>query len=183
MLPFLALIDDPEERSLCERLYSTYGDEMLRLAMAELDSPSDAEDVVHDVFVYIAKNAIGKLAQRSESRRRRYLLIATRHRSWNLAKKNNIRPRIYEEPVAEYERISNSEFLRLISSADAAQEVEAALSELPPIYRDTLYLRFVDGYGGRDIARTLGISEAAVWKRLERGKKLLAELIERGRRQ
>lgn len=182
MLTFLALIDDPAQRSLCEKLYYDCKDDMLRIAAAALRDASDAEDVVHDVFVYIARNAMSKLQTMSESRQRRYLLIAAKHRALNANRSKRKYDTAYEdEAVRRSERVPNTDFMRAISENETVREVEAALNELDQIYREVLYLRFFNGMRGREIAALLNISESAVWKRVERGKRMLVDLLKGGR--
>ena len=54
------------------------------------------------------------------------------------------------------------------------------MNELPTIYRDILFLYYRDELSTKDIAKLLGISENAVYKRIERSKKILADTLEKG---
>ena len=48
-----------------------------------------------------------------------------------------------------------------------------AVMELPPKYRETIYLYYYEGYSVREIAELLGRSEAAVSAHLSRGRNKL----------
>ena len=58
---------------------------------------------------------------------------------------------------------------------NADTEVMEQLLQLPRKYREVLMLHYVEGYQGREIAALLKITEAAVRKRLERGRRQLQE--------
>ena len=55
--------------------------------------------------------------------------------------------------------------------------VHAAISKLPDAYRETITLYYLDGYDCAAVARSLGISEVAVRRRLVRARLMLHELL------
>ena len=57
------------------------------------------------------------------------------------------------------------------------EHIREQLNQLPEIYREILVLRYIDGRSYEEIAQVLGISLAAVDKRLMRGKALLREAL------
>ncbi len=59
-----------------------------------------------------------------------------------------------------------------------AKRVVEAIASLPPIYSETLTLRFVDGLGPKEIAQLIEESENVVSVRLNRGIKMLRETVE-----
>lgn len=58
-------------------------------------------------------------------------------------------------------------------------DVRRAVAALPPHYREVIVLRFVDGRSYEEIAALLGLSPAAVDKRLTRAKELLRGTMRR----
>jgi RNA polymerase sigma-70 factor, ECF subfamily len=62
--------------------------------------------------------------------------------------------------------------------------LEEALGHLPPIHRQIVQLKLIDGYSGEEVSQTLGISVAAAKSRLARAKLALrislASIRERG---
>lgn len=48
---------------------------------------------------------------------------------------------------------------------------------LPIIYKDAIKLKYIHEFSSIEIARVLGISEMAVRKRIERAKRMLAEIL------
>lgn len=60
-----------------------------------------------------------------------------------------------------------------------SERLELALAELPPLYREPLLLLFAEGFEQPQVAEILGLSSAALRKRLSRARGLLAEALER----
>jgi RNA polymerase sigma-70 factor (ECF subfamily) len=59
------------------------------------------------------------------------------------------------------------------------EEITACFAELPTIYRDILSLYFFHEHNTAQISRLLDMKESTVSSRLNRGRKLLIELLER----
>ena len=69
---------------------------------------------------------------------------------------------------------------RVVSGARELQRVERLIEGLPERCRQVFILRRVHGVSQREIARTLGVSEAAVEKQASRGLRLIMSRLERG---
>lgn len=61
--------------------------------------------------------------------------------------------------------------------AELRRRVSAAVRGLPPGYREVIVLRCLEGLGHGEICRALGISPAALDKRLARAKAMLREVL------
>jgi RNA polymerase sigma-70 factor (ECF subfamily) len=48
---------------------------------------------------------------------------------------------------------------------------------LPDIYKDVLYLKYIQGYDNKEIGNLLGLSKNAIYKRIQRAKSLLYKLL------
>ena len=180
MISFFAFIENEDERHFCERLYLDYGREMLGVAFAVLSDHGLAEDAVHNAFVYAA-GRLDDLRRRSEPERKRFLMLAAKHRALNRLKKSRFEiPTDPSSAVLADKRETTDDALDLLIEKCGRTELENKLNELPAIYRDTLYLSFFLGLDGGEIAGLTETSPQAVWKRVQRGKKLLGELLEKG---
>jgi len=62
-----------------------------------------------------------------------------------------------------------------------AEQAARIIAALPDTYRLALSLKYLADYSDREIADALGISNAAVRKRLERGRQMVAERMNRGK--
>jgi RNA polymerase sigma-70 factor (ECF subfamily) len=75
---------------------------------------------------------------------------------------------IAEEDPLPYSDTLHLDFLRSFGRED----VREVLLRLPPIYRTTLVLRYIDDYATKEIARMLGLPLGTVLAQLHRGRKL-----------
>jgi RNA polymerase sigma-70 factor (ECF subfamily) len=78
-------------------------------------------------------------------------------------------PRRFEPWTADPEQLYGQQEIRRL--------VEAAIEALPPIYRETLVLRDVEGMSAEEAAEALGIGVAALKSRLLRARLLLREAL------
>ncbi len=81
-----------------------------------------------------------------------------------------------------YEDIEEADSLRGEDAADNTfcfQQLEQAMAQLPETERTTLVLHYFEGYKVEEIAQITDSSEAAVKKRLQRGREELKRRIEK----
>jgi len=162
-----------------EELMRRYQRVIFAYAMASTGSREDAEEVTQDVFVKVYRAAhrfdsqysfttwlytIASNTCKNKHRARR------RHRAVSLDTENSAVIAVSEQPgpLEAYQR-------RL----DVA-EVRQAIAELPPRYREVLYLRYVEAMSYKEIAEVLGLSLGNVEARIFRGKgKIRQSLMQR----
>jgi RNA polymerase sigma factor (sigma-70 family) len=140
-------------------------------ALRMVRDPHLAEDVTQGAFVALAQNA--------KQLTNRPLLAGWLHRtSQNLAAnavRTEVRRRVREQKSAAMnEQLSNE--------ADATWEhiaphLDAALGELSETDRDVLLFRYFQGKSAREIAQTLGLSDEAAQKRVNRAVERLREIF------
>jgi RNA polymerase sigma factor (sigma-70 family) len=128
----------------------------LRRTIPPGGATSDADDLLHDVFVVAARSAAGfrrgsALPWLLEIAARR---VATRRRGEHRRRAREERaasPEVADEPAA----------------GGRTEELVHALAALPAHLRATVELRFVDELAHSDVARVLGVSErtAKSWAR------------------
>lgn len=77
---YMSFIDDEAHRRLFEEIDLNYRKQMLLVARSVLGNDSDAEDIVHDVFLKIAKKHMARISKiEKDTDLRNYLLKATKH--------------------------------------------------------------------------------------------------------
>lgn len=87
---YLSLIDTESDRRSFEMLYNSYRKQMLSVARSVLSSDSEAEDIVHDVFVKVASKHMTTIKNLpKEEDIRNYLLKATKNTALNYIKKRS----------------------------------------------------------------------------------------------
>jgi RNA polymerase sigma factor (sigma-70 family) len=148
-----------------------YLDDALSLARWLTGSATDAEDVTQDACL----RALRALERGPADNSRAWLLAITRNTAFTWLARN--RPKslvLTAEPEADAAEIDPSQApdAALIAAADAAS-LEAALAELPVLFRETLVMREIDGLTYKDIAEVTGVPIGTVMSRLARARRLL----------
>ncbi|MGN0573926.1 MAG: RNA polymerase sigma factor [Acutalibacteraceae bacterium] len=147
-----------------ERVINEYGDSIYRLCSVMLKNTFDAQDAVQECFL----KYITKAPNFNDSEHEKAWLIKV---AANICK-DMMRKRRRLSPV------SPDEIRNLGKSEDNAQ-ILGLLVSLEEKYRIVIHLHYVEGYKTGEISSMLGISEAAVKKRLQRGREALREIYEK----
>jgi RNA polymerase sigma-70 factor (ECF subfamily) len=143
---------------------------------------ADAEDVVQDACLR-AFRSIGTFGGNSA---RAWTLTIVRHTAYTWLSKRRTAPVIAVGDLDDVDRAqsfdpSNSggpqtPEAELIAKADAAQ-LEAAITALPPPFRETLVLRDLHGLDYREIAEVTAVPIGTVMSRLARARRRVIEAI------
>ncbi len=159
-------------RTALARIYEKYLDSMLTLAMGLLNDASEAQDVVHDVFVSFAKSApkfglrgslSGYLATSVVNRVRDH-----QRRLRRQASNRDAEPRVVARSVEPDQMvIFNEEAVRL----------NEAIAQLPEEQREVVVLRLTAGMKFRDIAKLQQASTNTVQGRYRYGLSRLRTLL------
>lgn len=145
-----------------------------RVAYSILRNHHDAEDAVQETFVRALRHAknLGEIQD---------VQAWLARIAWRIAL--NRRPKTFQVALGDLEQASHE----LPSSEIRADEVvlgtqlslllEPMIAALPAKLRDPLVLSTIEELSSRDIARVLGIGEAAVRSRLFRARQILREKL------
>lgn len=132
-----------------ERLYRDLSEAIYRSAFRITGRTEDAEDVLHTVFLrYLRRDSSLGAIERPDH----YLRRAAVNASLDLlrARKGNV----------DYDSLAQE------PSSGATQELKlrlaGALSRIDPKWAEMFVLRFVEGYGNKEIAEMLGLSQSMV---------------------
>lgn len=178
---YLRLLDTEEERTRFRQLYDKYKNLMFFVAKGILKDDYLAEDAVQEAFIRIAKN-FSKIGEISCPRTKNFSVIIVRNVSlMMLEKEKNNAHEEYNDELYSGNIGAAPDFDPDISVLKA-YEYETllnAITQLPDIYRDTLYLRYFNDFNMREIASVLDISEEAAKKRSQRAVKMLADILRR----
>lgn len=167
---FLAALDQPDAREDFEAVYHKYKRLVYHTAFKGVGDADIAEDVLQEVFLYVAKN-FSKIHQDSCHELTAYLVSCSRSRAYDQLRKRTEQLLDQEEfdrpdtnPVPEDAAID----------AERVDALRRKIERMKPIYRDTLRLMAM-GYNYREIANALSLTEETVRARISRGRKLLWE--------
>jgi RNA polymerase sigma-70 factor, ECF subfamily len=168
-----------------ERVALPHMQAAFNLAFWLVRSHADAEDVVQEAYLRAFRAFDGFRGADLRPwllaivRNAAYRWLSNRRRSANVISLNEAFERNGEE--AEAVQIASdapSSEARLIGEVDRAI-VRSALAELPPIYREVLMLREIEGLRYRDIAEVTGAPVGTVMSRLSRGRSELRKVLSR----
>jgi RNA polymerase sigma-70 factor (ECF subfamily) len=167
--------EGPLDRAAFEQLVAEYAERLYNLALRITGVAADAEDAVQEAFA-------------RAYRYREQFRGAANPRTWlyriavnaALQRVRERAPREYlEEPLGEQQELVDwtvrSEDPAV--AAELRQQLEEALSSLPPELRATIVLRDIEGLSTREAADLLEIGEAAFKSRLHRARVLLRERL------
>ena len=131
-------------------------------------SSSAQEDVAQEVLIAVSRSIH---RYRGDSKFRTWLYTVARNTA--VAELRRTQPLV---PIND-ERPDDIEAMRFSSRATDRQIIQAAIAELPSIFRDVVYLRDVQRLSYEDIANQEGIALNTVRSRLSRGRALLASQL------
>lgn len=175
---YLSLIDDESDRRSFEVLYNSYRKQMLSVARSVLSNDSEAEDIVHDVFVKIASKHMATIKTLpKEEDVRNYLLKATKNTALNHIKKRS-RDSLSLNTVLEFNAgsttaLTDEQFLEIVFAKLEHEKLINALCALDLKYREVIYYHFVLEMPVPKVAEVLNRKSGTVKMQLVRGKKLL----------
>jgi len=152
-----------------EEIVRRYRRAVFAYARISTGSHQDAEEVTQDVFV--------KVFRAAHQFNSRYSFTTWLYKITSNTCKNKMRGRRKKQTVSLDDEESPLVTLsHEASPLDAYRknieiaEVRNAINELPPRYKQVLYLRYVESLSYREIAETLGLSMGNVEARIFRGK-------------
>jgi RNA polymerase sigma factor (sigma-70 family) len=176
-------VNDREERALFDEIFLPHMAEAYRLAQWLTGSASDAEDVVQDAALRAFRGVRGFGAVNA----RAWSLTIVRNTAYSWLTKNRSKAVVSAEELTFAEQLqieqesahgnrAETPEETLLLKADAA-DVERALAQLPPTFREVIVLREINQMNYRDIAEITNTPIGTVMSRLSRARHLLVDLL------
>lgn len=140
---YMSFIDDESHRRLFEKIYIEYRDPMFFMARSVLGNDSDAEDIVHDVFLKIAKKHMARISRiKNDTDLRNYLLTATKHTALDHLRKHR-RERISADAEIEANTpdtivLTNDAFVEKICNNIEYERILSAIVSMKDIYKEVM---------------------------------------------
>lgn len=180
MPDFLKFADDANKAKQIEYLYKTFHGDMIRLARDRLKRAGfpnyyyDAQDAVHNVFLKLVRGAERIDFSRGKKELRLYMLKATVNAVNDLMNR-----KVFVNNIEDYDDIyDEDEFFERINIKARLDRVMKAIQMLDEIYSITMLDYYKYQKDVKQIAHSYGISEKAVYSRLNRGRVLLIKMLE-----
>src|SRR5689334_12707925 len=172
-----------------QELANTYGPRILQLAMRHMRNREDAEEVTQDVLLKVHQKialfrgdaALSSWIYRitfntamSRLRQSRAARVAAEERERALARQETaIEPRQPRE-AADWSHMPDEELLRV----QLRSAFDAAVADLPEIYRAPVVLRDIQGLTTEEASSRLKLKDQTLKSRLHRGRLLLRERLQ-----
>ncbi len=164
-LPEIQVDHTPMVSAEFERVYRECGDAVYRSAFRILPNAADAEDVLQTVFLRFLRRdlSLGEVDNVEA-----YLRRAAVNAALDVVRSRGA-------------KVSSIEDLKREPSAGAQQELHSrlrdALSRIDPKWAEMFVLRYVEGYGNKEIATLLNMSQTSVAVTLFRARQKLQNEI------
>jgi RNA polymerase sigma-70 factor (ECF subfamily) len=152
-------------------LVDRYRAPVVRLAYSLTHDVDDAKDVAQDAFLRAFRNIESFRPDRPFSR---WLFVIARNASLDAIRR---RRRLASVPPLSFAPVASPEEWAMRN--EEAEEIRAALGELPAHYGKVLELYYVSGLRYREIASVLGIPIGTVKTYIARAKRRLRDVLER----
>lgn len=168
---YILLLEDQGDRLLFTQFYERYEKKLYRVALSILHSQALAEEALHEAMVSIALhfNQFKKIYQNACQEIEPWCVTIVKNRALTILRKECRSTGLdenWDTPAPEH-----------VEGERAYHRLVALIRAMPETYRRALELRFVCEYTNREIAKSLGISEAAAGARISRGRAMLIERL------
>mgnify|MGYP000415030965 CR=1 FL=1 len=178
---YLRLLDTEEEQARFKQIYEQYRNLMFYVANGILKDKWLSEDAVHEAFIRIAKN-FSKIGEISCHRTKNFVFVIVRNVALTILEKEGKNTHEEYNDELHFDAIDaapDSDSGISVLKAFEYEDLLSAITKLPDIYRDTLYLRYFNDFNMAEIASALGISRETAKKRSQRAVKMLADILRR----
>lgn len=171
MLVYLAMLELEEDKIKFEKIYEKYKQIMFYVANKILKDEHLAEDAVHNAFLRIIKN-IDKIDEVDSPRTKAFIVIIVERIAIDFYRKRK------REKVSDIEEeYKNREINFSIEDEVCESNLTIALAKLNESYFQVLSLKFQYGFSNKEIANVLNLGEENVYKRIQRARKKLKEIL------
>lgn len=177
---------DSEDQEAFGELVNRYTDKVYRLAYRITGDPTDAEEVLQEVFIILVEK-LGTF--RSESKFSTWLYRVASNASYMFLRngkkyqKGSVSLDDYK-PYNDYGVLEGVEETDWSTTPDnqllnreGTDKIENAISELPEDYRIVFHMKDVEGMTSKEIAKELGLSLPAVKSRVLRARLFLRDRL------
>src|SRR5713101_3337373 len=176
---------ETQDEEFFNEIVNRYRDKIYRTALRITHNPSDAEDVLQDVFIKLIKNLH---TLRGESKFSTWLYRVAANASFmHLRNEKKYKNELSLEEYVSYDEDGVLKGVEIkdwsdrpdevLLSKEAMEVIERALNELPVLYRIVFHLVDVEGHSNEETAELLGLSVPAVKSRLHRARLFLRDKL------
>ena len=152
-----------------DAIYVTVGSRMYALAKGIVRNAADAEDVLSESFIKIAR---GVRSFQEGTNGYAWVMRIVRNTAFDLLRKRKIRA---EENLDAFFHLTDERYSA--DRRDEALALEAALEQLTEAERKMIYYRYYLDFTVRDVARETGMSKSKVDREMKAAEEKLKSLL------
>ena len=175
LLLYLSMLDDIDKIDF-ETIYKKYSASVFRKIFAILRTPSDSEDAAQETWIKVLKN-MELLRGKDERVVLSYIMRVAKNEAISRIRERKKENVLFSE-IDGADIPDDSEFFDICSKINE-ETIIKCIEALDEIYSSVLLYYYLHHYTVREIASLLSLKEITVYKRIERGRKKLIELLER----
>ncbi len=167
------IVEDDKKRFT--EIYNRESGSLFRFCLLRVSDREQALDIVAESFTrYWVAVSSGKAIENP----RAYLFVVVRHLiiDWYKKSKSISLESLSEEDGIKFE-VPDEEALSNIEIHSDAKKALTILNNMNPLYREVIYLNYIEGFPPKDIALMLNINAGTVSVRINRGLEDLRKLM------
>jgi RNA polymerase sigma-70 factor, ECF subfamily len=175
-----SLRDAVRAPSAFSQVYEAKAPELLAFLARRTFDVEVARDLTAETFAQAFEHR-KRFRGRTDAEAAAWLYGIARHQLGRYARTGVIQRKAVERLGIELPAVSDDDHQRIIELAglaDLRKTVADAFSTLPPEQREALRLRVIDEHPYRDVAASLGVSEATARARVSRALRRIADVID-----
>ena len=170
----LSAVDlNTDDKNKFESIYELHKNALFHQALKIVKNENDAEDVLQEAFIKIAKN-INAINDIQSKETISFLIVVTKNTAYDYMRKTS---KIIELPLSETETFIDESALENLVSSIEYQQIISVITSIPTPYNEVLYLHYVKDYSIKKTANILDKKTATVKMQLVRGKKILIDKL------
>lgn len=174
----LMSLESENDRKKLTDIYHKYNKAVFYVALKIMKTQDAAEEVAQDVWTKVVEK-FKRISSLPDDELKPYLTVMTRNMAFNRLKSEKERSAYSFEELQENgdSRINISAASGKSAADSRFAEIVHMINNLPDIYKDVLELKYVLEWSNSEISSLLGISAAKVAVRAFRGRRMLADKI------
>ncbi|WP_219834041.1 RNA polymerase sigma factor [Paenibacillus sp. R14(2021)] len=164
------------KQQLFHTMYCGYANQVYAYLLGRTSSKSEAEDLLHDVFLRIW-NRIETVERIPEDQRLYWIFSIAANRAKDYYRNSASRKKMESRIQSEYQGISTGDLSSLLAVREQVDELETAIRGLPEELRYMLTMKAVGGMNSNEIGAALGMPAGTVRYKLSQARGLLARRL------
>lgn len=162
-----------DEKNKFETIYYRYKSLLFYQALNIVKNEKDAEDILQEAFIKIAKNikSVGDIKSKETVS---FLIVITKNQAYDYIRKSS---KITQLPLSEREDVIDENSLNNLVSEIEYRELVSLITSISSPYNEVLYLHYAKDYSVKKTAVLLNRKAATVKMQLVRGKKILIDKL------